>query len=174
VDWVTIFCIRILPFFGPCLPNDSEIWLSRGRSLAAEEEYNRAIEAFAKAIRFDRNNVAGYEGQGDAYLGKGDFQLALVDYSQALRLLPKGTAPVDHARLLSKRRDAYFRLEDFDRALADQSEVIRLVPNVALSYLDRSQIYVSQKKYQLALNDIAQAMRLEPRFVLGYITRASV
>jgi tetratricopeptide (TPR) repeat protein len=45
-----------------------------------------------------------YNTRGSAYFRKGDYDRALADYDQAIRLDPKYTDPVNNRQLLIKRR----------------------------------------------------------------------
>lgn len=174
MDWILHFAWMLPVFLGPWIPKDFDIWIGHGHAYSVEENFERAIEAFTKAVRLDPKNPTGYEERGDAYLHKGDSERAVADYSEALRLLPKDAKSDDRGRLLSQRGVAYSRAENYDRALADQDEVIRLDPKSAMNFFDRGQTYFSRKDYQRALTDYTQVIRLEPQFALAYTSRSAV
>ena len=65
-------------------------------------------------------NARAYRLRADAALGRDNFNGAIADYTQAIRLAPKDPRP------LVQRGMAYFRKSDFDSALADFGEALRL------------------------------------------------
>ena len=48
-----------------------------------------AISAYSEAIRLDPKNVEAYIGRSCVYQGKGDFDRAIADATEAIRLGPK-------------------------------------------------------------------------------------
>src|SRR5437016_1925492 len=69
-----------------------------------------------------------YVSRGAAYQFKFDYDQAIADYSEAIRLDPK------NADIYSRRGTAYQLKSDYDRAIADYSEAIRLDPKNANIY----------------------------------------
>src|SRR5262245_40672190 len=66
-----------------------------------------------------------YFSRGSAYYTRGDFDRAIADYSEVIRLDPKS------ASAYGGRGLAYFDKGDFDRAIADYNEAIKLDPKSA-------------------------------------------
>ena len=60
--------------------------------------------------------------RGNAYNEKGDYEQAIQDYDQAIRLNP------GHATAFSNRGVAYANKKDYDRAIQDYDQAIRLNP----------------------------------------------
>jgi tetratricopeptide (TPR) repeat protein len=95
-----------------------------------------------------------FRGRGIVYGNKGDYDRAITDFTEAIRLNPKlGTA-------FSNRGLAYEKKGGYDRAIADFNEAIRLNPNDALSFCRRG-------RSKLKINaqggdaDIARAKQLD-------------
>src|ERR1700756_5394255 len=94
-----------------------------------------AITACTRAIssgRYKGRNLAVlYGNRGAEYDDKGDPDLAIADYNEAIRLDPK------IAEVYSNRCGALVNKGDNDRAIADCSEAIRLDPKIAMTFVTR-------------------------------------
>jgi tetratricopeptide (TPR) repeat protein len=102
-----------------------------------------------------------YWVRGEAHRYKREYQQAVEDYSEAIRINPK-----DLQSYLD-RGTAYARLEDHDRAIADFSMVIRVDKAAdqtrvyrALQY--RADSYKEKKDYDRAIADYSEDIRLRP------------
>jgi tetratricopeptide (TPR) repeat protein len=69
--------------------------------------------------------VAAYCNRGSAYLEKKDYDRAIADYDQAVKLDPN-----DAAAYLG-RGSAYLKKGDYDSAYADMEKVLQINPNNA-------------------------------------------
>jgi tetratricopeptide (TPR) repeat protein len=102
-------------------------------------------------------DIAGaYKNRGSAYERKGQFELAIKDYTQAIQLGDKDTV------LLRRRGDSYFDLGQNDRAIQDFDEAIRKDPTDAFSLRDRGDAYGAKGEYDRALQDLDQAIKILP------------
>ena len=97
-----------------------------------------------------------YKNRGSAYESKGQYELAIKDYTQAIQLGDKDTV------LLRRRGDSYFDLGQYDRAIQDFDEAIRKDPADAFSFRDRGDAYGAKGEYDRALQDLDQAVKLTP------------
>ena len=121
------------------------------------------IEACSRAINttgWHYDNLAwAYANRGDAYRLKGETDLAIADYDQAIRLEPHRS--INH----HNRGLAYQAKGDLNRAVADYSEAIsrwHLRKNSSKGeYLShRADAYRQQGNLTLAVADYDQAIRL--------------
>ena len=140
-----------------------------------------------------------YVNRGNAYMLKGDYDRALTDFNDAIKLQPNHGAAylnravvyftkqdydralVDHNKTIKlqpdfglaylKRGIFYHFKGDSDRALADLNEAIRLQPNSALFYQNRGEVYASRGDYDRAIADFSQAIKLEPNLIVPYLHR---
>ena len=102
-------------------------------------------------------SAAYYTSQGDAHLGKGDYDKAIQDYNQAISRDPKS------ARALAGRGAAYLDKGDYDRAIQDFNETLRLAPEAARSFNGRGSAYFAKGDYSHAIQDFNEAIRLNPK-----------
>ena len=104
---------------------------------------------------------AGLRGRlpspGNAYYVKGEYDAAIKDYSEAIRLKP------DYAKAYTNRGIAYGKKGEYDEAINDFSEVIRLKPDDASGYTNRGIAYKKQGDQARADADFAKAKELNAR-----------
>ena len=143
----------------------------------AKESGEIAIEACSRAIKSGR-----YKGRDLArqYMYRGveqglkkDYDLALADYGEALRIDKK------YSDAFYNRCVLYNAKEDYDRALADCSQAVKLGPGpnarAATSdgrlendharsdyYSERGFAYLKKNDYDRAILDLDNAIRLNP------------
>ncbi|MFL6950578.1 MAG: tetratricopeptide repeat protein, partial [Xanthobacteraceae bacterium] len=105
-----------------------------------------------------------YEGHGLAKLHfncaiehrqKGDYDRAIADFSEAIRLDPKDAA------VYNNRGNAWRAKGDNDRAIADYNEAIRLDPKDPVFYRNRGMAYKATRGFDRALWDYSKANALE-------------
>lgn len=98
---------------------------------------------------------------------RGDYDRAIADYDQAIRLNPK------YGRAFNNRGNAYQSKGDYDHALADYNQSIQIDPNQAYPYNGRANAYAAKQDYAHALADYAQAIRLSPQYTLALLNRGN-
>jgi tetratricopeptide (TPR) repeat protein len=95
-----------------------------------------------------------YYNRGFTYLDKGDFENALADFSENIRLDPK-CASAYHGR-----GTAYREKGEYDRAILDYTEAIRISPKYGAAYWGRGSCYRTRGEMTKAEADFAQAKKL--------------
>jgi len=113
--------------------------------------------------------VEAYEAskRGEAAFDKKDYDKAIADYTEAIRLDP------NYYNYYNRRGDAYNIKKDYDKAIADYTEAIRLDPESG-SYLNRGNAYRDKGNYDKAIADYTEVIRLEPEYEkYGYISRGN-
>ena len=105
--------------------------------------------------------------RGSAHLGKGNYDLAIVDFDHLIALAPK----MDVAYL--NRGFAYTRKNLPQLAIEEFNKAIQLNPGEAgLAYLDRGETYFHERRFDRAIADETEAIRLEPNLSFAYAVRA--
>ena len=94
--------------------------------------------------------------RGNAYIAKGDYDLAIKDYDESIKLGEQS------AKTFYNRALAYKKKGEHDRALADLDQAIRLGPDYAGAIALRAQTHENKGAYELALKDYDEAIRLQP------------
>jgi tetratricopeptide (TPR) repeat protein len=86
---------------------------------------------------------------------KGDYDRAIADYTEAIRLNPQ------LVNAYYNRGNAYQNgKKDYDRTIADYTQAIRLNPQFGNAYDNRGLAYQSKKDYDRAIADHTEAIRL--------------
>ena len=150
--------IRIDPKAVSSLLNRSHIYNERN-------DYDRAIADANKAFEgglSDYGKRSGYDERGDAYLGKHDYDGAIAEFDQEIRLQP------NNAATFFKRGYAYQVKGDNDRAIADYGEVLRLNDNDTTAFYNRGNAYLAKGDLDRAIADYNLAIVLDPKHRYAY------
>ena len=130
---------------------------------------DEAIAGCTAAIKSSRLSTADlavmFYDRGVEYGNRKDYDRALSDYSEAIRLNPKDPNP------FAGRGNIYRIQKDYARAIADNDEAIRLNPNYALAFNNRGNIYRLQKDFRRAIADYDEAIRINPKYALALYGR---
>lgn len=145
---------------------------------------------FLKKLWSGRASTSDYRTEGETCLAHGEYNKAIADFNEAIRLDPhnaaayldRGLAYEDECQWREAindytiairldpgnavaflcRGNAYFGRDDFDRAISDYSEAIRLNPSLALAYYHRGFAYFEKKADAEGKADQDMAITLNP------------
>ncbi len=136
---------------------------------AQSSDWDLQIEACTTVIQsgeqFGADLATAYRHRGNAYLGKGDFDRAIAQYDQALRVDP------NHVDAYYNRGSVYFHMGDFDRAIAEVDQVLRLNPGDIDAYYLRGLGYFNIGETDRAIADFDQVLHLDPSHAEAYYDR---
>ncbi len=202
-------------------PQYDSAYALRGQAYEHQSEYEKAIADYTEAIRIypgrlencasgsfeyqkvcytqllqrSPNDAKDYINRGKAHTFLGEFEKAVEDYTEAIRIDPT------KEEAYKLRGDLYYsRLDEPEKAIADYSEVLRVNPNVILhcsegstafqvacytelirtnpvdgsAYYHRGEAYEFLKEYDKALLDYDEAIRINPQVASFYIKRGDL
>ncbi|TMK10002.1 MAG: tetratricopeptide repeat protein, partial [Alphaproteobacteria bacterium] len=89
--------------------------------------------------------VIAYNNRGNAYTAKGEYDRAVQDYDQSIKLDP------NYARAFNNRGVAYQKKGEYDRAIEDFDASIKLNPDYASAFANRAQTYLNKGEYARAV-----------------------
>lgn len=140
-----------------------------------------------------------FTARGIAYRNKGQYELAITDFNQAIQIEPKlvnawvqkcrtdnakddrDSAIADCSAALNLdpkngsawtyRGDAYSHKKDFDRAIHDFTEAVKFSPEWMWPYNDRGELYLDRGNYDLAIQDFDKVIRLSDTYTMGWNNR---
>ncbi|HTR84589.1 MAG TPA: serine/threonine-protein kinase, partial [Reyranella sp.] len=102
-------------------------------------------------------SVEAYYNRGFAYNNKGQFDKAIADFDEALKLKP------DLALAYNNRGFSYNAKGDFDRAESDLERAIKLDPTSAEAHNNLGLAFTNKGQYDRAIATFNEAIRLKPR-----------
>src|SRR5580658_7639195 len=110
---------------------------------------DRSIAGCAAVIAAGQETQAdmavALNNRGNAYRFKGQFDRAIADFDQSIKLSP------EYAIAFSNRGLVYWDKGDFDRAIKDYDDAIKLKPDLALAYYNRGLAYGSKGQLDRAM-----------------------
>jgi len=111
-------------------------------------------------------NPTIFYNRGYAWTLKKDYDKAIKDHDEAIRLDPKYTSA------FINRGNVWSQKKDYDKAIKDYDEAIRLDPKNAFSFNTRSAAWYAKKEYDKAIEDLDEAIRLNPKNVDAFYYKA--
>ena len=171
-------------------------WISRSDVVPL----SRAIDSLSKELRREPADAWDYVARGNAWYRKGEIQIALEDFREAIRrdrlsypayrglgAAQEAKGEYDEAigsytKALSFHSDdpltyhlrgtAAASLGRYGKALDDEDDAIRLDPSYAAAYDARAAIQYVMGQDDQAIANCTTALRLDPRFAKAYYDRA--
>jgi Flp pilus assembly protein TadD len=134
-----------------------------GFAIFAEKNIEEALPQ-KRAISIRQDSFL-YYNRGNAYAEKGQYQPAIDDYNEALRLQPNFTSAYFN------RGNVYKNLGQYKMAIKDYNNTIRLSPDFIVAYNFRGLDYGKLGEYELALENFNEAIRLKPDYASAYNNR---
>ena len=147
-------------------PSDSDTfkgWIHRRDVIAFEN----ALDFFNSELRSNPTSHA-YNIRGMIWHDKGELDIAIGDYTDAIRLNPQ----YDWA--YNNRGNAFTDKGEYDRAISDHTEAIRLNHQFAMAFNNRGVAHESKGDLDRAIDDYSEAIRLDGQFALAYRNRGDV
>jgi tetratricopeptide (TPR) repeat protein len=128
----------------------------------------QAPKASLPSIATDSLETAeAYLMRGDEFSEIQEYDRAILDYDQAIRLKP------DYAKAYNNRGYAYYWKGDATQAIADYSQAIELRPNYAYAHNNRGAAYMASGHPDQAILDFSRAIQLQPDFPQAYTNRGN-
>ncbi|MDR0588719.1 MAG: tetratricopeptide repeat protein [Burkholderiales bacterium] len=139
--------------------------LDRCQTAVDDDGFDDVKTLLARVFKLSPKTAKAYIGRGRVYLAEGNNDLAIDDFTQAIRLNPNDASAYNY-RGFSQYTKTY-SLEDIERAVADYNLAIRLDPSYVPAYINRGHVYsgkasvYGQKSfYPLAVEDFNKVVAL--------------
>ncbi|MDN5005355.1 caspase family protein [Bradyrhizobium sp. GCM10027634] len=130
-------------------------------------DYAKVIADTTESIRLSPSQAA-YNLRGSAYYDRGDNEIAITDFDDALKLGPPDGI------IFHNRGNAWRGKGDYAKAIADYDMAIKADPRSAFSFQNRGISKEALGDLDGALADINQAIRLDPTLPQPLINRTSI
>jgi tetratricopeptide (TPR) repeat protein len=129
---------------------------------------DQRIDGCSAVIRTARDKgdklAEAFNNRGVGYRLKGDYDRAIADYNQAIKLNAK------FASAYNNRGVAYDKKGEYDRAILDYDQAIKLRPS-ADGYFNRGNAQLGKAHYDRAIDDYNQAIKLKADFAAAFDNR---
>jgi tetratricopeptide (TPR) repeat protein len=140
---------------------------NNGYAYSPDLQINGCTAVIQSGRLLGKGLASAFNNRGNAYNDKNDYDRAIADFDQAIRLDPK------YAFAYDGRGNAHYSKNDKYRAFADFDKAIQFDPRFAGAYNDRGNVYYDQQEYDRAIADYDQAIRLDPEYAFAYNGRAN-
>jgi class 3 adenylate cyclase len=133
----------------------ASIYVELGRAQRATENDDAAIRSYSEAIRL-KPSARVYNNRGIAHFGKGDWQRAIDDYTQAIRLDSR------YGEAFNNRAWTQVKAGRATRALNDAQKAVNLLPKKSYAWDTRAHVYEALGNRRAAIRDYRKALDLDP------------
>jgi lipoprotein NlpI len=144
-------------------------WPDEAQKCAETPDPNVAIDLCTRAIQSGALSGAGlavtFNNRGNAYQSKGEYQRAIPDYDESLRIDPES------ALAFNNRGSVFQQMGNYDRAIQDYDRAIHLDGSFALAYNNRGRTYQLKEDYAQAIKDYGEAIEIDPDYPLAFYNR---
>jgi tetratricopeptide (TPR) repeat protein len=116
-----------------------------------KRKFDLAIKRYTRLIEADRE-----DNRGIAYLKKGRFDLALLDFNRAIEIRP------DFTLAYINRGTAHQEMGHYDLSIRDFNRAIELEPDNSMAFNNRGFTYVLIGDFERARKDLERSLELSP------------
>ena len=148
------------PNSGNVLNNRGNIYLNKGDLTRALEDYNAALKS--------GNFAMAHVNRARALTANRDFDAAIADLDEALRLLPAWPMALQY------RCNTDTAMGRFDDAIADCNAGLAKSPRSAFLLASRGNAYLGKGDLDAALADYNLALQINPNYVRAYAGRGQL
>lgn len=142
----------------------AKVYNAHGIAYSENEEHDRAIVSFDKAIELQPDYINAHYNRGLAYMRKGEMDKALADYSGAIQFKR------NYAEAYNNRGIAYHAKGETIYAVQDYSTAIGLNLELAEPYANRGSLYLSSLDIHRVVYDCTKALKLNSDLGVAYGT----
>lgn len=188
--------------FTVSLTNGEWLWITEKGGWLWEKEvipFNESIELLTERVTKEKNGE-NYHLRGVAYLAHGQFDSAIADFTESLRLKPKNAGALNNRGqasyskgdfkaavedftaaiaieaknplILNNRALAYIELDDSTNAMTDLQAALGLVPDYAEALNNRGVVHQKLEKVDEAIADFSKALEVDPKYTDALENRA--
>ena len=125
-----------------------------GHKLFREKKYDKALQAYSRAIKIDPKNAGAYYWRGRLLITMGEKDRALSDLKASVELNPSNSEAYDNLGWLASQKGLY------DDGITYLSQSIRMKPDHAWAYYQRGFCYYKKGDQQQALKDTKKSCDL--------------
>jgi tetratricopeptide (TPR) repeat protein len=127
--------------------------------------WKNTIELLDHTLKVTKGNYLMHLNRGAAYADLGQYQRAIEDYNEVIRLKP------DYAEAYYNRGCVYAELRQYQRTIENCNQSIRLKPDYVEAYFNRGSAYAELGQYRNAINDFDKIISMQKDYFPVYVNR---
>ncbi len=137
-------------------PNTALPYNNLGHYLRRQNQPERALENYNKAIQLEPGKAQPYNNRGKIYFDRAEIDKALADYSKCIELEP------NHVNALANRGAAFGMKQDWDAALIDLNMALELEPFHSNALSNRAFVWFQMQEYEKSVEDFNSYLAMKP------------
>ncbi len=137
-------------------PNTPLPYNNLGHYLRRQNQPERALVNYNKAISLDPNKAQPYNNRGKIYFDRGEMDKALADYNQCIEL------ETNHVNALANRGAAFGMSQDWVAALNDLNKALELESFHSNALSNRAFVWFQMQEYEKSIDDFNKYLTVEP------------
>jgi tetratricopeptide (TPR) repeat protein len=130
--------------------------------------WRTSITLWDRVLTYEKRGDLPYVNRGSAHSVRGELDVALADFTEALRINPRNDTALVNRGLVRHARG------DLSGAMRDYTEALRIDQNSFEAWNNRAILWTLIQDWDSALGDLEQALRLRTWEPEPYATRARV
>ena len=155
------------------LPPECQAVIECALAKEREDRYN-SVREFVEALQALQvvkspvtppASAVDYLKRGHEAYKQKNYELAIVEYSEALRLRPT------YYNGYMSRGNVYYQSGEYGLAIADYEQALRITPDYMAAYYWCGRAKQEQGQLEQAINDYEQVLRINPKYVGAYYQR---
>ncbi|MBI3270396.1 MAG: tetratricopeptide repeat protein [Planctomycetes bacterium] len=135
---------------------------------AVHHQGKEAVELFTKAIETCPEYAEAYFARGVNRRSIGEYEGAIADFGEAVRLQPGFTNAYLYRGLTYDEN-----LGKKEEAMRDYAEVVKVDPESETGYLVRGKSLAGDGKHEAAIQDFTRALEKAPKYVDAFLSRGA-
>ncbi|RLC52805.1 MAG: hypothetical protein DRZ79_00545 [Candidatus Cloacimonadota bacterium] len=147
--------------------DDKTIWMKLGKLSEENEDFEKAVEAYQKAIELDEDFVEAYAALGSLLYEESEFEEAIPYLEKATKAFPESD------ELQNKLAKCYKQTGKLEDAIKQYQSLIADDPNNIKAYMNLANAYTASEQYQQALDTAFKLKEIAPDNPKVYIIIAN-
>lgn len=145
---------------------------SRAEIYRERKEYDKALADINKSMAIEQD-ISSLNIRGNIYSDMGDINKAIIDYKKSIDKAYK--SKFDWDRFIAPTtnlKDLYISKMNFKDGIIYFSKLIQENNKVSILYMNRGELYGSDKQFKKAIADYTSAINNSPSYATPYSSRA--
>jgi len=137
-------------------PNTALPYNNLGHYLRRQNQPEKALENYNKAIQLEPGKAQPYNNRGKIYFDRGEMDKALADYNKCIELEP------NHVNALANRGAAFGMQQDWESALKDLNKALEIEPLHSNALSNRAFVWFQIQEYEKSIEDFTSYLAVKP------------